>query len=105
MHKTLKGAAIALGLAGATLAMTGTASAQGVGIGLHVGGVGIGIGVGDHYGNVAYGYQDGYWDHGHNWHRWQNDDEMNHYRAMQGNHYNDWHHDRDHDMGWHDEAH
>ena len=102
MHKTLKGAVVALGLAGATLAMTGPASAQGVGIGIHVGGIGIGVGAG--FANVAYGYQDGYWDHHHAWHRWQNDDEMSRYRAMQGNHYNDWRHDRDHDMGWHDEA-
>jgi hypothetical protein len=104
MHKTLKGAIIVLGLAAAPLAMASAASAQGVGVGLHVGGIGIGVGVGANYGNVAYGYQDGYWDHNHHWNRWQNDDEMNRYRAMQGNHYNDWHHDRDRDMGWHDEA-
>jgi hypothetical protein len=104
MHKTLKSMAIVLGLAGATVAMTSPAGAQGVGVGLHVGPIGLGIGVGDNYGNVAYGYQDGYWDHHHTWHRWQNDDEMNRYRALQGNHYNDWRHDRDHDMGWRDEA-
>src|ERR1700722_8675547 len=106
MHKTLKGAVVALGLAGAALAMTGPASAQGIGIGAHVGdvGIGIGIGVGTNYGNVAYGYQDGYWDHHHAWHAWRNQEEMDHYRAMQGNRYNDWHHDRDPDQGWHDEA-
>ena len=101
MHKTLKGAVVALGLAGAALAMTGPASAQGVGVGVHVGGIGIGVGVGQNYGNVAYGYQDGYWDHHHAWHAWQNQDEMNRYRAMQNNHYYDWHHDRDPDQGWH----
>ena len=104
MPKTLKGMVIVLGLAAAPLALASTANADGVGIGVHVGGIGIGLGVGDHYGNVAYGYQDGYWDHHHAWHAWRNQEEMNHYRAMQGNRYNDWHHDRDRDMGWHDEA-
>lgn len=97
MHKTLKGMAIVLGLAGATVAITGSASAQGIG-------VGIGVGVGDNYGNVAYGYRDGYWDHNHHWNRWRNQDEMTRYRAVQGNHYNDWRHDRDPDQGWHDEV-
>jgi hypothetical protein len=95
MYKALNGAIVALGLAGAALTMSGPASADGVGI--HVGGVGIGVNVGD----VAFGYQDGYWDHGHQWHRWHNDQEMRDYRNANGNHYNDYRHDRDHDMGWH----
>jgi hypothetical protein len=104
MHKTLKGMVIVLGLAAAPLALASTANADGVGIGVHVGGIGIGLGVGDHYGNVAYGYQDGYWDHSHHWNQWRDQDEMNRYRKVEHNQYHDWKHDRDQDQGWHDEA-
>ena len=92
MHKTLKGMVIVLGLAAAPLALASTANADGVGIGVHVGGIGIGLGVGDHYGNVAYGYQDGYWDHSHHWNQWRDQDEMNRYRKVEHNQYHDWKH-------------
>jgi hypothetical protein len=52
------------------------------------------------FGTIAFGYRDGYWDNGHQWHRWHNDDEYRNYRNRQGNNYHDWNHDRDHDMGW-----
>jgi hypothetical protein len=97
MHKYLNGAIIALGLAGATLALAGPANAQDVGVGVHVGGVGVGVNVGD----VAFGYQDGYWDRSHQWHQWRNNQEMNDYRNAPNNHYNDYKHDRDADHGWH----
>jgi len=97
MYKTLNSAIVAVGLVGATLAITSPATAQGVGVGVHVGDVGIGVGLGD----VAYGYQDGYWDTGHQWHRWHNDRQMRDYRNAPNNHYNDWKHDRDSDQGWH----
>jgi len=58
---------------------------------------GLSINVGD----VAFGYQDGYWDRGHQWHQWRNDQEMRDYRNAQGNQYNDYRHDRDQDQGWH----
>src|SRR5882724_7355296 len=32
------------------------------------------------FGNVAFGYRDGYWDRGHNWHRWEHAREREHYR-------------------------
>ena len=96
MYKTMNGAIIALGLACASLAIATPASAQGIGVSV----AGLGVGVG--FGNVAYGYQDGYWDHNHHWNNWQNDDEMRNYRSASGNHYNDWKHDRDSDMGWHE---
>jgi hypothetical protein len=99
MSKTLNGAFIALALAGATFAIASPASADGVGVGVHVGDVGIGVGVG--VGNVAFGYQDGYWDGSHRWHQWQNDEEMQNYRKAPGNKYYDWKHDRDSDEGWH----
>jgi len=53
------------------------------------------------FGNIAFGYRDGYWDRGHHWHRWRNNDEWRRYRGYHGGHYNDWNHDRDRDMGWH----
>ena len=102
MNRSLKGAIVVLALASAPLAMASLANAQGVGIGVHVGDVGIGVGAG--FNNVAYGYQDGYWDHNHNWNKWQNQEEMNNYRKAQHNQYHDWKHDRDSDQGWHDET-
>jgi hypothetical protein len=99
MYKALNGTIIVLGLAGASLAISTPASAQDVGVGVHVGGVGVGIGIG--LGNIAFGYQDGYWDRNHQWHNWQNDQELRDYRNAPNNHYYDWKHDRDSDQGWH----
>ena len=100
MRKALNGAIVALGIAGAALAVAGPASAQDVGVGVHVGGVGIGVGVGPT--DVRYGYQDGYWDTGHRWHNWRNDQDMRDYENSKDNHYNAWKHNRDRDEGWHD---
>ena len=94
MYKTLNGAIVALGLAGAALAFAGPASADDVGV--HVGPIGIGL----NFGDVAYGYQDGYWDQKHQWHQWRDDREMHDYRNAPGNHYSDYKHDRDNDQGW-----
>jgi hypothetical protein len=94
MSKALNGAIFVIGIAGASLAIASPASAQDVGV--HVGGVGVGL----DFGGIAYGYQDGYWDSGHRWHDWGNDQEMRDYRNYKGNHYNDYRHDRDPDMGW-----
>jgi len=52
------------------------------------------------FGNVAFGYQDGYWDNGHAWHQWSDDGRRQGYRSYRGNHYNDWNHDRDGGDGW-----
>src|ERR1700744_735049 len=52
------------------------------------------------FGDVAFGYSDGYWDNGHRWHAWRNADEARGYRMHSGSHFHDWHHDRDSDMGW-----
>lgn len=70
---------------------------NGVGIGAQIGEVGVSFNLGD----VAFGYQDGYWDRGRHWHNWRNDDEMRSYRNSSGNKYYDWKHDRDPDNGWH----
>ncbi len=52
------------------------------------------------FGNVAYGYRDGYWDNGHQWHNWRNDSESQSYRSQHADGYHDWNHDRDADKGW-----
>jgi len=58
----------------------------------------IGVSVG--FGEIGFGYSDGYWDNAHRWHRWSNDGERQSYRNYQGNRYYDWNHDRDGDDGW-----
>jgi hypothetical protein len=83
----MKGAIVAVGLAGATMTMTGTADAAQVGVSLDVG-------------NVAFGYQDGYWDQGHHWHHWRNQREARYYRNASGSQYHAYRHDRDPDHGW-----
>jgi len=86
MYKALNGAIVALGLIGMAVAVASPAAAR-VGISLDVG-------------NVAFGYQDGYWDQGHHWHHWRNQSEARYYRTSQGNHYNNYRHDRDSNQGW-----
>jgi hypothetical protein len=88
MYKVLIGAIIALGLAGATLATASTASAANIGISFNLGG-------------VAIGYQDGYYDSGHHWHHWRNQNDARSYRTAHGNQYHDWKHDRDTGHGQH----
>jgi hypothetical protein len=53
-------------------------------------------------GNVAIGYNDGYWDRSHQWHNWQRQEDMTAYRSAKNAEYHDWRHDRDKDMGWHE---
>jgi hypothetical protein len=86
MSKALIGAMLALGLAGATIAVSAPATAR-VGVSLDVG-------------NVAFGYQDGYWDQGHRWHHWRNRRDARMYRNAHGSQYNNYRHDRDPDQGW-----
>ena len=52
------------------------------------------------FGDVAFGYRDGYWDNGHRWHRWNSNRDYQSYRNHHGNNYHDWNHDRDNDNGW-----
>ncbi|HXC53908.1 MAG TPA: hypothetical protein VNU97_01310 [Rhizomicrobium sp.] len=49
--------------------------------------------------SVAFGYNDGYWDNGHSWHRWNNQNDYLGYR-QHGTHYHAWSHNRDGDHGW-----
>ena len=75
MNRLLNGAIVALGLASATLVVAAPVSAATVGISL---------------GDVAFGYQDGYWDHGDQWHNWRNQDEAVNYKNTSGNQYYDY---------------
>ena len=54
-------------------------------------------------GSVAYGYNDGYWDRTHAWHPWPNPASQREWRERNASHYYNWKHDRDHDMGWHED--
>ena len=48
-------------------------------------------------GDVAIGYNDGYYDRGHRWHSWRNAREHNWYRANYARNYRGMRHDSDHD--------
>ena len=52
------------------------------------------------FGDIAFGYSDGYWDNGHRWHAWRNDADARAYRNHHGSNYHGWHHDRDRNNGW-----
>jgi hypothetical protein len=56
-------------------------------------------GVSIDFGNVAVGYRDGYYDHGHRYHRWARGD-ADRYRTQYHDHYRDMSHSRDHDRHW-----
>ena len=57
------------------------------------------VGISFDFGNVAVGYRDGYWDHGHRWHRW-NERERIAYRSRYRDHYYDGYHSHYRDHGW-----
>ena len=59
------------------------------------------VGIGG--GGIAFGYNDGYWDRTHAWHAWPSATSMNDYRTKNTTHYYSWKHDRDKDMGWHED--
>ena len=94
MKMTLKTAAIALMFAGTTLASGCMSDRDG-----RYGRDHRESGYAD-FGNVAVGYQDGYWDNGHTWHTWSDDGHRQSYRGYRGNRYSDWNHDRDGGDGW-----
>jgi hypothetical protein len=89
MHKTLKIAAIALALTGTAFVSVNMASAADVAVSFNTG-------------DVAFGYNDGYWDHGHTWHAWQQPAHRDAYKSAKDSQYHDWKHDRDPDKGWHE---
>jgi len=97
MRTFLKGTAIALLLAGTALATAGAADAAQYNNGnRYHSSPAISIG----FGNVAFGFNDGYWDNNHRWHHWRNRREHRDYRSRYGDNYHDWKHNRDSDHGW-----
>jgi hypothetical protein len=103
MRTFFKNSAIVLALTGVAFATAPPAGAAGITID-------VGSGRGDRHGNgaaislsfgdIAFGYRDGYWDNSHRWHRWNNDRDYRNYRTNHTGYYRDWNHDRDGGDGW-----
>jgi hypothetical protein len=55
-------------------------------------------------GGIAFGYSDGYWDRGHQWHQWRDQREAQAWREKNAEHYYDRRHDREKDGGWRDDS-
>ena len=103
MRMLLKGAAIAMALVGTTFATAGPSNAQSFGI--HTSDRGhdrSGTSVSFSFGDVAYGYRDGYWDRSHRWHRWHNRHDHDNYRSQYGDNYRSGYHSRYRSQGWRD---
>jgi hypothetical protein len=86
----IKGALIALALAGTPIVVSGPATAAGVDFSVSLG-------------NAAFGYSDGYWDRDHHWHNWRNKAESKYFQDHYREHYSAARHDhdrKDHDQGW-----
>ena len=49
---------------------------------------------------IAFGYRDGYWDGGHQWHHWRHRSDYRDYRDQSGSNFHNWNHDRDGNDGW-----
>ena len=83
---------VALALTGATLTgvVAGASTAHAA--------VGISFNLGD----VAIGYTDGYWDHDHNWHKWQSTKHRQAYQHADGAEYHGTRHTRVANQGWHE---
>jgi hypothetical protein len=60
------------------------------------GNVGVSIGFGD----IAFGYRDGYWDNRHHWHHWHHRNDYRSYRDQNGSNYHDDNHYREDNNGW-----
>jgi hypothetical protein len=91
MKMPIKTALIAVVLAGGSVIGTQTALADNVTVAVGPAG------------GVAFGYSDGYWDRGRQWHAWHNAQEAAAWRAENRAHYYEWKHDRDASMGWREE--
>ena len=101
MRSYLKGAAIALALAGTALATSAAVNAAGMTIstserGRDHGNSGLSISIGD----VAFAFQDGYWDNSHRWHKWRNSREQQDYRNQHGDRYRNGNHGHYSGQGW-----
>ncbi|HEY0283699.1 MAG TPA: hypothetical protein VGC27_13885 [Rhizomicrobium sp.] len=97
----LKGAAIALALAGATFATAGTSNAAGVSFGITDNGRhNSSTAMSFNFGEVAFAYQDGYWDNNRRWHKWRNRRDHDNYRKQYSNKYRNGNHTRYSGQGW-----
>lgn len=65
----------------ATMMTTTTAPAAGITFGFNTG-------------NVAFGYNDGYWDYHHRWHHWHNWRDRDMYRRYHAAEFRAWDHER-----------
>jgi hypothetical protein len=92
MRSTIKIALVGIALAGGSLTAGLPAKADTTTIGISEGG-------------IAFGYSDGYWDRGHQWHTWRDQNEATSWRDQNHDHYFDRKHDVDHDQGWRDNDH
>jgi hypothetical protein len=54
------------------------------------------VGISVDFGDVALGYQDGYWDSHHHWHHWAHPNDYKAYSHAHPEHYRDMRHDEDH---------
>ena len=94
MNKSFNNLFLALALAGATL--TGVVT---VGVTpAYAADVGVSFNLGD----VAIGYSDGYWDHNHQWHKWQSAKHRQAYQHADGAEYHATKHTRTANQGWHE---
>ena len=53
-------------------------------------------------GEVAFGYNDGYWDREHHWHGWGDAQQAARFRDSNGTHFYNRNHDQDRNAGWND---
>lgn len=59
--------------------------------------IGNAAGIGFNVGDVSIGYSDGYYDHGHRFHRWARHDDMVSWQHDHADGYHEWrHNDRHH---------
>ncbi len=101
MRMLLKGAAIALALAGTAIATAGTSNADGFAISTSSHGRNhTNVGFSFNTGDVAFAYRDGYWDNNRRWHRWHNSREHRDYRDHHRDNYTDGYHRHYRGQGW-----
>ena len=101
MRMLLKCLTVGLALAGATIATSGMSNADGIAISSSDRGRNhTTTGVTFSFGDVAFGYRDGYWDNDHRWHKWRNARDHRSYRDQYRDNYRDGYHHRYRGQGW-----
>jgi hypothetical protein len=83
MRPTIKAVLLTLAVAGASTSLAGCVVAPGGG-------------------DVAFGYNDGYWDRDHHWHGWESAQQAARFRDTNVSHFYNRNHDADRDQGWND---